>query len=152
KATPDYLIPSQFLPTDGGTIDYAGVDRWTYRALPRDGVNALFRDAGEGSEAPARATDFQGMGANMGLLPMTIVEYYNAALDHYFVSGLAPDIDALDSGRFVGWRRTGFTFNAYPVQYNGASPVCRFIIPPEHGDSHFFSASADECNSVLQKT
>src|SRR5262249_45286244 len=24
--TPDYVIPNQFLPTDGGSLDYAGVD------------------------------------------------------------------------------------------------------------------------------
>jgi hypothetical protein len=27
-------------------------------------------------------------------------------------------------------------------------PVCRFYIPPDEGDSHFFSASADECAVV----
>ncbi len=31
------------------------------------------------------------------------------------------------------------------------NPVCRFYIPPEHGDSHFFSADPNECASVLQK-
>ena len=29
------------------------------------------------------------------------------------------------------------------------SPVCRFYIPPEHGDSHFLSASSAECAAVL---
>jgi hypothetical protein len=38
---------------------------------------------------------------------LTVVEYYNAALDHYFISPLQPDIDALDSGRLPGWSRTG---------------------------------------------
>jgi sugar lactone lactonase YvrE len=33
------------------------------------------------------------------------VEYYNAALDHYFVSALAADIAALDSGALKGWVR-----------------------------------------------
>ena len=33
----------------------------------------------------------------------------------------------------------------------GVNPVCRFYIPPEHGDSHFFSASPAECASIAQK-
>ena len=32
------------------------------------------------------------------------------------------------------------------------SPVCRFYIPPEHGNSHFFSASAAECATVSGRT
>ncbi len=30
-------------------------------------------------------------------------------------------------------------------------PVCRYYIPPESGDSHFFSASAKECAEVAAK-
>src|SRR4029079_17679853 len=149
--TPDYLMPAQFLASDGGALDYAGVDRWDYAVIPSDGVNALFRD---GSAAPNVATSFSGQSASASAQPITIVEYYNAALDHYFVSGLAPDIDALDTGRFGGWVRTGFTFNAFPTQASAggnASPVCRFYIPPQHGDSHFFSASQAECDDVLRK-
>jgi hypothetical protein len=29
--------------------------------------------------------------------------------------------------------------------------VCRFYIPPEEGDSHFFSASTEECAQVRQR-
>ena len=35
------------------------------------------------------------------------IEYYHAALDHYFISASATDISALDSGMFIGWSRTG---------------------------------------------
>jgi len=82
----------------------------------------------------------------------TAVEFYNEALDHYFVSSLTPDIDALDSGRIRGWKRTGQTFQVFPTQEAGDSsvnPVCRYYIPPQNGDSHFLSASATECASVL---
>ena len=34
--------------------------------------------------------------------PVGSVEFFNQALDHYFISALAPDIDALDSGRHRG--------------------------------------------------
>ena len=150
--TPDYLIPSRFVPTDGGTLDYAGVDRWAYPALPTDGASALFRN---GTSAPNLATNFAGQAAAAPALPITVVEYFNAGLEHYFVTGLAPDIDALDSGRTAGWSRTGQSFKAFPSQASGGAgvnPACRFYIPPQHGDSHFFSASPAECAMVLEKT
>ncbi len=80
--------------------------------------------------------------------PVPAVEYHNAALDHYFVSHRAADIEALDSGRFAGWQRTGETFAVYPAYMAGQHAVCRFYLPPARGDSHFFSASATECAEV----
>ena len=41
--TPDYAIPANFFSTGGGTLNYAGVDTWTYGAVPTDGVTALFK-------------------------------------------------------------------------------------------------------------
>jgi hypothetical protein len=84
-----------------------------------------------------------------------VVEYYNPLLDHYFMTPLANEIDALDNGRIRGWGRTGFIFEGFasPTETNAvaANPVCRFYIPPQHGDSHFFSASRTECDDVLAK-
>jgi len=80
-----------------------------------------------------------------------VIEYYNASQDHYFISSLQPDINALDSGHFPGWARTGRIFEAYPQATPGASPVCRFYIPPAQGDSHFYSASAAECAEVVAR-
>ena len=80
----------------------------------------------------------------------TVIEFYNATLDHYFISSLQPDIQALDSQAIPGWVRTGLSFNAYPAAVAGASPVCRFYIPPAEGNSHFFSASPLECAEVMQ--
>ena len=48
-------------------------------------------------------------------------------------------------GQFKGWARTGRSFEAYRPATPGASPVCRFYIPPAQGDSHFYSASPTEC-------
>ena len=79
------------------------------------------------------------------------IEYYNAALDHYFTSALAADIAALDSGALKGWTRTGLSFGAYLEPAAGASPVCRFYLPPANGDSHFYSASPAECADVRAK-
>lgn len=79
------------------------------------------------------------------------VEYYNAGLDHYFVTASADEIAKLDAGVFAGWQRTGYSFAvvdpATPV--TGSVPVCRFYGVPAAGlDSHFYSASAVECDAV----
>ena len=73
------------------------------------------------------------------------VEFYNAALQHYFMSTNPAEINDLDTGVHVGWERTGFRFLAYASQVAGTSPVCRFYRAPAYGDSHFYSASPAEC-------
>jgi hypothetical protein len=148
---PDYIIPGQFLATDGGTLNFAGVDQVAYGALPTNGILAIGRT---GASTPAVATNFAGATAAMPALAVTTYEYYHAGLDHYFISNLQPDIDALDSGRIAGWSRTGHSFRVFPTQASGGpgvSPVCRFYIPPAHGNSHFFSASPAECATIAAK-
>lgn len=55
-----------------------------------------------------------------------VVEYYNRALDHYFMTANPLEINDLDTGAFAGWQRTGLRFLAYTAQLPGTSPVCRF--------------------------
>ena len=82
------------------------------------------------------------------------IEYYHAALDHYFISASAADIDALDCGRFPGWTRTG---RAAPRGRRqdavfGARPArVPFLHPAGQGDSHFFSASTEECEAARDR-
>ncbi len=70
--SPDYVIPNGFLATDGGTINYAGVDQVSYVALPTDGVHAIDRSgniiqnvatnfAGKAASVPAPAANYQGL-------------------------------------------------------------------------------------------
>ena len=85
-------------------------------------------------------------------LPGGVIEYYNASLDHYFITGDVGETAILDAGAVVkGWKRTGHTINAYKSAQDGMYPACRFYIPPQHGNSHFFSADPAECNAVLEK-
>ncbi len=58
---PDYVIPNGFLPTDGGTVNYAGVDQVTYAALPTDGTNSINRN---GVAMQNLATNFAGKSAS----------------------------------------------------------------------------------------
>ena len=84
----------------------------------------------------------------------TAIEFYHAGFDHYFITRLPEEIDALDSGRLTGWSRTGRAFEVFATAAEGgpgANPVCRFYIPPQKGDSHFFSASLAECADILGK-
>ena len=145
-AMPDYRLPDRFLPAEGGTINFAGADEWTYDALPRDGFSAVFRTGN-----PVRDNTVQnygGVGVSLPVVPVTAVEFHHGGLDHYFISDLAPDIDALDSGRIAGWTRTGGAFKVWPISMGFLNDVCRYYIPPEHGNSHFFSASKAECAAV----
>ena len=151
-------LPARFLAVRGATIDFAGVDRVTYAALPTDGDNAWYRDASLKAATVRKgcpAIGFLGCGHQQLLTPLEwwigAVEYHNASRDHYFVTALADEIEALDAGRVAGWSRTGQTFGV-----GGGSlwddwvgqPVCRFYIPPDLGDSHFFSVLSQECDAI----
>ena len=55
--TPDFVVPNGFLPTNGGTLDYAGVETFTFSSLPTDGVTAINRS---GVMIQNVATNFAG--------------------------------------------------------------------------------------------
>jgi hypothetical protein len=83
-----------------------------------------------------------------------VVEFYNADLQHYFISSDPAEINDLDTGLHVGWERTGLRFLAFSnpgVAPTDAMPVCRFYEKPGSGDSHFYSASPSECTATLAK-
>jgi hypothetical protein len=54
---PDYIIPANFFNTGGGTLNYAGIDNWSYGAVPTDGVHSLLRN---GSTAVNSPSNFSG--------------------------------------------------------------------------------------------
>ena len=52
-AAPDYIVPDNFFPTSGGTINFGpGADVWTYGALPNDNTRSLNRDGTTGTNSP----------------------------------------------------------------------------------------------------
>lgn len=83
------------------------------------------------------------------------VEFYDARLDHYFMTADDGEIAKLDSGATAGWARTGESFPVVPATTptpTGAAPVCRFYGDPAAGlDSHFYTAIAAECRSVQER-
>jgi hypothetical protein len=115
------------------------------------------RKGGGGSTAPGRAVAALLAVPQSGPPPsptsVKIVEFYNSALDHYFITAFPDEIAKLDNGTFVGWTRTGQSFDAYGIGSTGRTsrhPVCREYGRPDVGiDSHFYSASPDECVATL---
>jgi hypothetical protein len=99
-------------------------------------------------------TTISGVGVAVPPPPPTtdVVEFFNASLNHYFLTAVAEEAAAIDAGVVgPGWVRTGFTFHAYAVetQADGTLPVCRFFGTPGLGPSaHFFTADAAECALV----
>ena len=87
--------------------------------------------------------------------PMAAIEHYSASRNHYFMSMNPQEVRDLDFGVHPGWARTGLSFLTYGSAASAtgtlANPVCRFYIPPQHGDSHFFSADPVECAIVRDK-
>ena len=83
--------------------------------------------------------------------PVTAIEFYNAALDHYFITYVPGEITKLDNGTFVGWARTGLSFRVFATTQAGTSAVCRIYIPPGKGDGHFFGRDANECDGTMSK-
>ncbi len=77
------------------------------------------------------------------------IEYYDAGFDHYFISSNSDEIAKLDNGTFVGWARTGQSFNVYANATPGANSVCRFFSTAfDPKSSHFYTPFADECATV----
>jgi hypothetical protein len=90
-----------------------------------------------------------GPAAQPAAMAATAIEYYNAALDHYFITTIADEIAKLDAGSIAGWTRTGETFNVFPANASARLPVCRFFsasFAPK--SSHFYTPFDRECALV----
>ena len=74
-----------------------------------------------------------------------VVEFYNATLDHYFITADANEATLVDNGGAgPGWVRTGLSFKP-----GGFAPVCRFYGSVSPGpNSHFYTSTAEECNAL----
>jgi len=91
-----------------------------------------------------------GRGSVTPVAPVTVVEFYNASLDHYFISHAADEIAKLDAGVVIkGWTRTGKSFHAFVEAQAGTTEICRIYIIPLHGDSHFFGRGEQECDNTM---
>jgi uncharacterized delta-60 repeat protein len=86
---------------------------------------------------------------------MPVIEYYNATLNHYFVTADRFESSLLDHGVFVGWKRTRQAFRATLTGRPNAigAPVCRLYGNPAWGlDTHFYTANLQECQDLANSS
>lgn len=76
-----------------------------------------------------------------------VIEFYNTALDHYFITADYNEAAGIDSGAAgPGWSRTGNNFKS-----GGSSSVCRFYGSQSPGpNSHFYTTDPAECAYLKQ--
>lgn len=138
----DMHIPRGFLPIDGGTVSIDGMDEIAFGPLPTDGRHALARDG-----TTTRA-DFEFWGQT-DVADVQMTEFYHAALDHYFVTGRADEVELLKSGAIPGWQPTGKTFYVFSRALDPTMvPACRYLLTRPGGYSHFFSIDERECEAL----
>jgi predicted dienelactone hydrolase len=109
----------------------------------------------------ARMTNVQGGGDDALLLDRFLplppapgqalaIEYYDPALDHYFMTADSYEVAVLDTQTIPGWYRTGDAFKVYVPGASSGVPACRFFGRPGVGpNSHFFTILPNECADVL---
>jgi serine protease len=80
--------------------------------------------------------------------PITVTEFHNRFLDHYFLSSSEAETRLIDDGfAGEGWERTGEGFAAIASDYcYGSYPVFRFY--GASANSHFFTVDPQECGQV----
>lgn len=118
----------------------------TIDAMALDNANRLLIAGQDDNGALLARYIISGIAANNAM----VVEFYNPALQHYFVTGEPVEAAAIDSGAAgPGWQRTGKSFGS-----GGVSLVCRFYgntnPNPATGaiygpNSHFYTADPHEC-------
>ncbi len=124
-------------------------------------LDAYVRDDPLQRAASARMETVQGGGTDYLLLdyaaPLAagpqqrdVVEFYNATLDHYFITAEPAEAVMLDADNVVtGWTRTGYQFKVNTEDAPTGVTACRFFGTPGRGpNSHFFTIDPSECNKV----
>jgi len=82
-----------------------------------------------------------------------VTEFQNTILGHFFMTGDEAEKTAIRNGLAgPGWVETGQNFWAWtPTVTQESAFVCRFYGDPIKGpNSHFYSASTDECRGLLE--
>ncbi len=84
---------------------------------------------------------------------VTVTEFYNTDLGHYFMTPSEEEGNGIDQGSAgPGWVRTGETFQAWSLLgSSSAANLCRLYGSVTPGpNSHFFTLSTQECSALLE--
>lgn len=84
----------------------------------------------------------------MGTSKSSVVEYYNADLDRYFMTSSKAEIAALDTEQVPGWSRTQEFFLAYATPASGLTETCRFFSSSFPKGFHFYTPYPTECAAL----
>lgn len=123
--------------SDAAVRSYASVD---VRGLSP----GAYRVEAYGSRANVMAPPVRYDGAFGIDMTTSVVEYYSAELDHYFISAWPDEVATIDPGS--SFKRTGERFKAWLKASDApayAVPVCRFYASGPN--SHFYTADPAEC-------
>jgi cytochrome c553 len=83
---------------------------------------------------------------------VTIVEFYDASLHHYFITPIAGELAVLGKPPFQDWQATGLSFNGYAAGRGapGSVGVCRFFNDHFLGIStHFYAPHGLGCEATI---
>ncbi len=152
-ATANFYSSLAVRPTDGVMFGGTGDEQTVYRINPTTGAATAIGVTGRNLVG---GLAFRSAAVSV----VAAIEFHHAEWDHYFVTTIPDEITKLDNGTFVGWARTGQSFNVYPLGAadaiapsagSNAFDVCRFFsttFAPR--SSHFYTPFAIECASVKQ--
>ena len=117
----------------------------------------IFQSASTQAGSHGLLLRLRGTATQPAVANVPVVEFFNAILDHYFVTAGSGEINAVDTGAAgPGWERTARGFRAFIPESgipSGALPVCRFYGTPGRGpNSHFYTVIASECDTVKRDT
>lgn len=121
----------------------SGAERVNFKNLCAHGARAV---------SAAAATLALCVG-NASAQTVTVVEYYNKAVDAYFITGRANEQTTLDA--VADFQRTGMTFQATvaTAATTAQTKICRFYISVAnpYTSSHFYGRQGTDCESLLSQ-
>ena len=141
------LFAATTIPTDA---DFYTTSYWEWSfPLPASAPSGMWR-LDVGFDGQMSSVNFQ-VGATEPAR-QDAIEYYNASINHYFMTSFPAEAAALDIGVPVaGWTRTGASFPTYSEPGMNLASTCRFFGTPGRGiNSHFYTVIPEECALVMQ--
>ena len=153
-ATDDFILVYPTLLVTAAANIPGGATQQTATADARNGFTVIGFRVFAASGTQVTGFSARGSRAIPELAPPAVglgraIEYYNPQYASYFITSIAAEIADLDSGKTVGWQRTGEAFNVYATTGTGLAGVCRFygVFPPK--SSHFYAPRGLGCEALL---
>ncbi|MEO8849116.1 MAG: choice-of-anchor D domain-containing protein [Casimicrobiaceae bacterium] len=134
----------------GGTCT-VNVAFYPTTAGARSGTLTVSSDAVNGAPSIALSGIGASTGSGGGGTKVSVVEFYNAGFNHYFITASADDITYI-AQHLPDWQPTGLTFNAYAITNPpaGSVAICRFFNDHFNGIStHFYAPHGFGCEQTV---